>query len=243
MCAMQDKIQVQGMLDKASEKVKDLITLEVKLEKAIETKRSKLAEKDPDYTASGEFRNEDAGVRITCATHHQLWVIFLIFSIQSPRENYDQQARIVLSIRLSESVAINLPAFETGVLTKPANILKHSPSIMCIFCTQTPPVCRRGKDGKPTFERTGTVGGDPSMPTPRDEDRESNKTAPSGFQDPWRSSQRYTSSSDTQYSAFRQRRQQDDVIRKPYPEGGYVPSVECASACSALFPFCYKAES
>ena len=65
---MQEKMEVQGMLDKASGKVKDLITLEMKLEQALETKRSKLAEKDPDFTAFGDFRNDDAGVRITYAT-------------------------------------------------------------------------------------------------------------------------------------------------------------------------------
>ena len=64
---LQEKMEVQGSLDKASGKVKDLITLEMKLEQALEVKRSKLAEKDPEYTAFGDFRDEDAGIRITCA--------------------------------------------------------------------------------------------------------------------------------------------------------------------------------
>jgi hypothetical protein len=64
---MQEKMEVQRKLEKASAKLKDLITLEVKLEEAIDDKRSKLAEKDPNYTAFGEFRDENVGVRITYA--------------------------------------------------------------------------------------------------------------------------------------------------------------------------------
>lgn len=65
---------MQSKLDKASGRVKDLITLEVKLEQAIEAKRSKLAENDPNYTAFGEFRDENEGVRITYATNSELCV-------------------------------------------------------------------------------------------------------------------------------------------------------------------------
>ena len=65
---LQEKNEVQSKLDRANGKVKDLITLEVKLEQAIEAKRSQLAENDPNYTAFGEFRDENEGVRITYAT-------------------------------------------------------------------------------------------------------------------------------------------------------------------------------
>jgi hypothetical protein len=65
MQRMQEKLEVQRKLDQATGKVKDLITLEVKLEEAIEAKRSQLAENDPHYTAFGDFRDDKEGVRIT----------------------------------------------------------------------------------------------------------------------------------------------------------------------------------
>jgi hypothetical protein len=66
---MQEKMEVQEKLDRASGKVRDLITLEVKLTDALEAKRTQLAEQDPHYTASGDFRDDSAAVRITCALH------------------------------------------------------------------------------------------------------------------------------------------------------------------------------
>lgn len=97
--------------------------------------------------------------------------------------------------------------------------------------------CSRGKDGKLTFERTGTVGADSAPPQQATENNESSGR----FQDPWRSatSRPYSpSAGDTQYSAFRSRRSENDVTRQRYPDTGYVPSVECGSMNSML-PFVF----
>lgn len=88
---------------------------------------------------------------------------------------------------------------------------------------------RRDKDGNPTFERTGTVGGNAEPPQPRFNADKDTREGVGSYRDPWKSPSR-PYSSDTQYNVFRDWNAEDDNTEKlnrqaPRP-AGYVPSVE-----------------
>lgn len=88
------------------------------------------------------------------------------------------------------------------------------------------PACRIGKDGKPTFERTGVVNETPTPPP-----------SASPGRDPWFANRDAAVPSSPADEA--QRPQFNELSfrqREPEPEqmarmSDYVPTVECASCC------------
>jgi hypothetical protein len=147
---------------------------------------------------------------------------------------------------------INLAAFDPCIPFQSLLIL------LVFILTMRSMHCSRGKDGKPTFERTGTVGGT-TEPLQQDDKDDVIQDSP-GARDPWRTPS-YSSSSPSwtpyrpssaaeEYSAFRQRRAEqaaEAAFRQRYSDAdsGYVPSVECVStahvhACCACIVSCRR---